>query len=223
MVEDILPNDLLDNPTTRVPVCLCLDTSYSMCGNPINELNEGIRIFLNAINNDEVAKYSAEIAIVTFDSDARVIQDFATVDKINPPTLTANGLTSMNQGVNLALDILENRKKEYAKAGVDYYQPWLVLMTDGAPTESIDSAVNRALSLEEKKKLTQFLIGIGNADMNALSRFSNKRPPLKLKGLNFQGFFEWLSKSVSITSRSVPGQTASLPKDNIQDIFDIEV
>ena len=146
MVENILPNDLLDNPTTRVPVCLCLDTSYSMCGNPINELNEGIRIFLNAINNDEVAKYSAEIAIVTFDSDARVIQDFATVDKINPPTLTANGLTSMNQGVNLALDILENRKKEYAKAGVDYYQPWLVLMTDGAPTESIDSAVNRALS-----------------------------------------------------------------------------
>ena len=27
--------DLVNNPTTRVPVCLCLDTSGSMDGDPI--------------------------------------------------------------------------------------------------------------------------------------------------------------------------------------------
>ena len=33
--------DLVNNPTARVPVCFCLDTSGSMEGMPINELNEG--------------------------------------------------------------------------------------------------------------------------------------------------------------------------------------
>ena len=38
--------DLINNPTARVPVCLCLDTSGSMDGQPINELNEGVRYIL---------------------------------------------------------------------------------------------------------------------------------------------------------------------------------
>ena len=225
MSSDIrVDEDLIENPTTRVPVCLCLDTSSSMSGGPINELNEGVHIFLNSIKNDEIARYSAEIAIVTFDSTAQKIQDFTTVDNITPPRLVADGCTSMNQGVELALDLLEKRKEEYKKAGVDYYQPWLVIMTDGAPTESIDSAVNRTLQLEQNKQLTMFLIGIGDyADMNELGRFSKKRRPLKLKGLNFQQFFEWLSKSVSVVSQSMPGEKVSLPKDDIDDIFELDV
>ena len=44
--EIISLKDLIDNPTPRVPVCLCLDTSGSMSGSPINELNEGIKLFM---------------------------------------------------------------------------------------------------------------------------------------------------------------------------------
>ena len=51
--------DLINNPTARVPVCLCLDTSGSMDGQPINELNEGVRLFYEAIREDETALYSA--------------------------------------------------------------------------------------------------------------------------------------------------------------------
>ncbi len=85
----------------------------------------------------------------------------------------------MNQGVELALNLLEKRKEEYKKAGVDYYQPWLVIMTDGAPTDDISPAVNRTLQLEQNKHLTMFLVGVGDsAKMDKLGRFSNKRPPL---------------------------------------------
>ena len=51
--------DLVNNPTARVPVCLCLDTSGSMGGMPIDELNEGVRLFYEAIREDETALYSA--------------------------------------------------------------------------------------------------------------------------------------------------------------------
>lgn len=47
MNNDVLRlEDLVNNPTARVPICLCLDVSGSMDGAPIQELNQGIRIVL---------------------------------------------------------------------------------------------------------------------------------------------------------------------------------
>ncbi len=134
--------DLITNPATRLPVCLCLDTSSSMFGEPIDELNRGVEYFFEAIKEDEIARYSVELSIVTFSSTAEKILDFANIDRQTFNPLSASGSTSMGEGVNLALDLLQQRKKEYSDKGVDYYQPWLVLMTDGYPTDNIESAVD---------------------------------------------------------------------------------
>ncbi|PSJ32144.1 von Willebrand factor type A domain-containing protein [Peptostreptococcus russellii] len=213
--------DLVNNPTARVPVCLCLDTSGSMGGMPIDELNEGVRLFYEAIREDETALYSAEVSIVTFGGAAQCIVDFASL-KVQPnaPTLTANGMTPMGEAVNMGLDLLEQRKDEYKDRGVDYYQPWLVLMTDGAPngdSAELSRAINRTVDLVNQKKLTVFPIGIGSdADMGVLAQFSPKRPPLKLQGLKFREFFAWLSKSVSKTSQSTPGESVKLDVEGIK-------
>ena len=213
--------DLVSNPTARVPVCLCLDTSGSMDGTPIDELNRGVELFYEAIKDDETALYSAEISIVTFGgSDAKCIRDFASLElEPNAPTLLANGLTPMGEAVNLGLDLLDKRKEEYKDKGVDYYQPWIVLMTDGSPngdSSELKRAIDRTVSMINEKKLTIFPIGIGaNADMGILSQFSPKRPPLKLQGLKFKEFFTWLSKSVSKTSQSTPGEVIKLDVDGI--------
>lgn len=213
----IRQQDLVTNPTPRVPICLVLDTSGSMDGDPIDELNEGVKTFFDAILSDEVAQWSAEISIVTFGDTATQILDFASIQKQTVPTLQASGSTPMGAAVNLALDLLERRKKEYSATGVDYYQPWMVLMTDGQPTDDIESSVHRTCELIEKRKLTIFPIGIGqSADMSVLARFSPKRPPLRLKGLNFKEFFEWLSQSVSKVSQSTPGEKVNLDVDGIK-------
>lgn len=213
--------DLVNNPTARVPVCLCLDTSYSMNGDRINELNEGVKLFYDAIREDETALYSAEISIVTFGDVATLIEDFANIDRqLNSPILVANGMTPMGEAVNLALDSLEKRKQEYKDKGVDYYQPWLVLMTDGKPNGSsneLSTAIKRTVELVNGKKLTVFPIGIGkSADMNILKKFSPTRDPLRLQGLKFKEFFSWLSKSVSKTSQSTPGENIALDIEGIK-------
>ncbi|MDQ0153643.1 uncharacterized protein YegL [Moryella indoligenes] len=213
--------DLVNNPTARVPVCLCLDTSGSMGGVPIDELNEGVRLFYEAIREDETALYSAEVSIVTFGGNAKCIVDFASLEvQPNAPTLTADGMTPMGEAVNMGLDLLEQRKDEYKDRGVDYYQPWLVLMTDGAPngdSAELSRAINRTVDLVNQKKLTVFPIGIGSdADMDVLAQFSPKRPPLKLQGLKFREFFAWLSKSVSKTSQSTPGESVKLDVEGIK-------
>lgn len=213
----ISKDELVENPTARVPVCLCLDVSDSMMGDPIDELNEGVKQFFRALQDDEVAKYSAEIAVVTFGGSAQKLLDFGPIANQVVPTLDADGITPMGDGVRLALDLLEGRKHQYSAAGIDYYQPWLVLMTDGQPTDDVTQAVARTAALIDAKKLTVFPIGIGaEADMNVLGKFSPKRSPLRLKGLKFREFFEWLSRSVARVSQSIPGQSVPLDEQGIR-------
>ncbi|WP_458449213.1 vWA domain-containing protein [Fibrobacter sp.] len=213
--------DLENNPSSRVPVCLVLDTSGSMEGDSINELNEGVRLFYDAVRSDETALYAAEISVVTFGGNASCQADFSTLEhQSDAPQFYACGGTPMGEAMNMALDMLEKRKGEYKASGVDYYQPWIVLMTDGMPNGSqseLSRSIQRTCDLINDRKLTIFPIGIGeDADMDVLARYSPKRSPLKLQGLNFKEFFAWLSKSVSKVSQSTPGDKVQLDVDGIK-------
>jgi len=209
--------DLVDNPTARVPISLVLDVSGSMSGEPIRELQAGVQMFYEAIRDDEIAQYAAEISIVTFGSQAQRTVDFMSIERQDVPALVADGTTAMGQGVNLALDLLEVRKGDYQRAGVDYYQPWMVIMTDGEPTDDISRASERVRTLCETRKLSVFPIAIGAAaNMDILAMLSPGRPPLRLKGLNFKEFFLWLSRSVSRVSQSTPGETVPLDLAGIE-------
>lgn len=224
MALDIRNDDLVENPTPRVPVSLCIDTSGSMMGDKIRELIEGIKLFYDAIDEDDDAHDSAEVSVVAFNSGANVVQDFASIEGLRRDiAITPSGLTHLGEGVNLALDALEKRKALYSNSGVLYYQPWLVLMTDGQPNgdrQMLERAVERVASLVGDKKLTVFPIGIGaDADMNVLGRF--RQPPLRLEGLSFREFFEWLSKSVSKVSQSMPGGEPPIDFRSIRGIEDL--
>ena len=199
------------NPNPRVPVALVLDTSGSMQGMPISELNDGIKLFFEAVKSDEVAASSVEVAVITFGGVVSVLLDFNDIEHQTVPVLSAGGGTPMGEAVYRALTLLDRRKEKYKRNGIDYYQPWMVLMTDGQPTDDITLATQRASELANARKLTIFPICIGpNADCNVLSRFSPRKQPLRLKELNFKEFFEWLSKSVTKVSYSNPGETVPL-------------
>ncbi|MEH7235760.1 vWA domain-containing protein [Bacillus sp. JJ1562] len=209
--------ELYENPSTRLPICLVLDTSYSMNGEPIKELNKGVKLFMESIRKDDTASASAEISMVTFGGEVKQLFDFGSIHRQTIPHLSVNGLTPMGEAVNLAVDLLERRKNMYSQSGVSYFQPWIVIMTDGAPTDDISLAARRTSDLVNNRKLTIFPLGIGpNADMDTLKLFSPNRPPLKIKGLNFVEFFEWLSSSVSAISASTPGEKVNLDVDAIQ-------
>ena len=90
-------------------------------------------------------------------------------------------------------------------------------MTDGAPTDDVTRAISRIHDLVEQKKLSVFAIGVGEgADMDVLRGFSPKRDPLRLVGLKFNEFFEWLSKSVQRVSASTPGEEIPLDVNGIK-------
>ena len=234
-------DDLVNNPATRVPICLCLDLSASMYTveggdyrqtgrtekidgkiyniveggtTRLDELQKGINMFFSAIKEDEMAIDAAEISIVGFNNEANTLLGFNHIEKQIVPTLKADGETSL--GVNLALKMLEERKQLYKDNGIQYWQPWLVIMTDGDNTgypEELNTAIDKINELTNAGKLVVFAVAIGKeANIETtLARLSPKRRPLRLKGLKFKEFFTWLSKSVSRTSVSQLGEKVSLP------------
>lgn len=207
-LEDLV--EFTDNPEPRCACVLLLDTSGSMHGPPIQALNEGIRAFKAELENDSLASLRVETAIVSFDSYVILVQDFATVDSLATPNLRARGGTAMASGVNFAIDKVEERKQAYRDAGIQYYRPWIVLITDGASGEPMDTASERVRQAEDAKQLAFFAVGVDGADMDELNRLA-PRGAMPLNGLAFREFFVWLSSSMTRVSSSRVDDEINLP------------
>lgn len=209
-----------DNPDQRTPCVLCLDTSYSMAGEPIMELNNGLQAFKQALTEDRLAARRVEVSIVTFGSSVDLVQDFVTAGDFVPPTLRANGATPMGAAIDRALDRVGMRKTQYRDAGVPHTRPWVFLITDGAPTDDWQQAADRVHRASAAKQVALFPVGVQGADMQVLSRIAAPgRPPVQLAGLKFRELFQWLSVSLAQVSRSSAGATIKMPpRDNWEDV-----
>ena len=179
--------DFVDNPEPRCPCVLLLDTSGSMSGRPIQQLNEGIQLFKDELISDPLATKRVEVAVVTF-GPVSIESDFQTVNNFYPRTLNTTGDTPMGSAITLGVDIL---------------------ITDGAPTDSWTSAARLVKEGEEKKSFAFFAIGVEGANMDTLKQIS-VREPMKLRGLMFREFFMWLSSSMKMVSSKTPGSAVSL-------------
>jgi uncharacterized protein YegL len=206
--------EFAENPEPRCPCVLLLDTSGSMQGDPIEALNQGLLSLKDELLKNSLAARRVEVAIITFDSNVNIVQDFVTADQFNPPILTAQGLTTMGAGIHKALDMVEERKSLYRANGIAYYRPWVFMITDGEPQGELDHLIEQAAQRlqgdEANKRVAFFTVGVENANMMRLNQLA-VRTPLKLKGLNFIEMFVWLSASMSAVSHSHVDEQVALP------------
>ncbi len=196
-------NDFASNPEPRCPCVLLLDISGSMNGRPIDELNAGLTIFKDDLAADPLAMKRVEVGIITF-GPVKVEAPFISASIFYPPTLQAQGDTPMGAAIFQALNIVEDRKREYRSNGISYYRPWIFLITDGAPTDSWQNAAAAVREGEAAKKFAFFAVGVKGANMEILQQIS-VRQPLQLEGLKFRELFSWLSSSLRSVSRSTIG------------------
>ena len=170
----------------------------------IDELNEAFSKFIITMkSNDEVAA-SADIAIITFGGQAKILKTFTPVTKFETPDLEVNlrSLTPIGEAIQVGLKLLEARKGEYKKRGMEYYQPWIVVLTDGEPEgenaiTEMNKAISQVVELESQNKLVVFNIGIGNdVNLDIIQKLSKKREkPISVDETNLDEVFEFLGKS----------------------------
>jgi uncharacterized protein YegL len=196
------------NPEPRCPCLLLLDTSGSMQGAPIAELNAGLVTLKDELMADALAAKRVEVGIVTF-GPVTVASPFQTVDSFSPPRLSASGNTPMAGAIQRGLELLIDRKEDYRANVIPYYRPWVFLITDGAPTDDWSRVPELVREGEARNAYAFFAVGVAGANMEILSRIA-VREPLLLAGLRFRDLFAWLSTSLKGVSQSHVGTKVPL-------------
>jgi uncharacterized protein YegL len=226
------------NKDQKCPVVLVLDTSGSMAGQPIEELNNALVKLKEDILCDPILTQRLEVGIVAFDDDARVerVIDLVTVDTEMPP-LAVGGMTNLVSGMNKAIELVEERKSFYKANGEQYYRPFIVLFTDGAPSNAPEEVEQLDLTIQQmsdNKKFVFIPFGVEGADMQLLAklavqtadeRLSNKARAWQMKDITkFAEIFAFVSSSISQVMNQGGAVSAQLSPDVAQPItFDLSV
>lgn len=213
-MNSLIPDLVLqDNTSQRLPCVVVVDGSSSMSGEAIDNLNDGLSFLEKELKSDDIASMRVQLLIIRIGghSDAEVLVDWTDAIDFVAPKIEANGTTPLGLGVKLALQKIEEQKKQYKDNQITYNRPWMFIMTDGAPTDDWEDAALAAKQAEAKGKVIVFPIGTEGADFETLNAFSNRKA-LMLRNLDFKELFIWLSKSVSVGSQTEIGSETQLPE-----------
>lgn len=212
-MEDLIPGtELTDNTSQRTACVLVLDCSGSMDGEPIKQLNDGVKVLEEDIKKDPEARTRVQIKVISLGESVEVLTDWTDAIDFTAPELSTSGLTPLGQAMNEALDTIEDQKMNYKSNGISYTRPWLILFTDGAPTDDWRSAATRCRQAVDDGKIIFFPIAVDGADTEVLKQFnSDKKGIMKLSSVNnFKECFQWLSGSIQSASASAPGDKLQL-------------
>ena len=136
--------EFAENPEARCPIVLVLDTSMYMGGPSATTLHRALTQFRDSIREDPVTSLRADLAVVTFDDDFRIVQDFTNGRDFEPPGVRGFCYAYYAGAINMSLDMIEARKQFYNDNGIAYYRGLIFFLAGGAPKDH--SADLRAVS-----------------------------------------------------------------------------
>ena len=201
----------------KCPLILLLDESGSMRGESIKQLNKGVKKLKQKLMDDEEAKKTVEISIIHVKGNKPYVDkqtDFSSVEEFNVNQLSASGRTPIRQALELAVEKVSQRKKYLRQEGTNYYRPWLILITDGVPTDLNGKGNELKALIQEQikgKHLLPWAFGTDNADMDFLKEIFSKERTFKLSNNRFDSIFEWVSNSMGVVSSSARGEKTNVP------------
>jgi uncharacterized protein YegL len=186
--------NLPDDASDRIPCVLLLDTSYSIARDGrLAELNEALARWPDEVRAKGPLRRCAEFAIVTFgyggvrmvslDPDrpppTSAADAFVPAARMRAPVLHADGVTPLAEGLDVALDLCEQRLELLAAARRNHYVPAIWIVTDGEPTDEYGDpssawrdALPRMRAMEHDGRLTVLAAGVDGADMEVLRQLA---------------------------------------------------
>jgi uncharacterized protein YegL len=187
--------------TRKIPICLVLDTSGSMTkGNNIKTLNDNLQGFLSFVRDNPKSRRIADISIVKMGGGVEVFTEYESIDNIRFDTpFDAYGNTPMGEAMDVALDLLLQRREYYRNNEIEHYKPIILLMSDGFPTDMYQNAAKRTSDMVINKEIKLYPVGIGNEfDAKIMKEFSPIMTPRVIHSKDeFALLFQLLSQSSS--------------------------
>ncbi len=187
----------------RLPIYFLIDVSESMVGEPIEQVENGMRQIVQELRTDPYALETAFISVIAFAGKAKSLSPLTELYKFYPPIFPIGGGTSLGVALDFLMDDIDKNVVKTTEERKGDWKPIIFLFTDGTPTDDPSSAFTR-WNNKYRHKANLIAISIGNnVNTQLLGEISDN--VLRLNDtdeLSFKAFFKWVTASIQATSVS---------------------
>lgn len=222
-------NSFIAREPRPLPIIVLADTSGSMRGNKIDELNLSLRDMVSTLRGADDIRGKFQLAVVSFGEHVRLVQPLRDIEDIELPELSASGRTPLGQAIERVKEMIEDKEVISSRA----YTPTIVLISDGMPTDCTEEMCERGNYSEwqplrdlctdgRSARCQRLALGIGeDADLNMLKAFIGNPsiPVIRVKdSSDILKFFRWVTMSTVARINSVRPDDAEF----LVPVFDID-
>ena len=154
-----------------LPVILLLDTSGSMLGDKIANLQSAVEDMVATFIAQESKEIKIQLAVITFGENVNFLWKkpiYVPVRDVQIPRMDAKGSTPMGTAITAAKDVIEDKDATH-----DCKLPVVVLVSDGRPNDEWREPLNQFISGGKSQRCQRFALAIGaDADRNVLKMFT---------------------------------------------------
>lgn len=188
----------------RLPIYFVIDVSESMVGEPIEQVQKGMRDIIQELRTDPYALETAWASVIAYAGKAQTLTPLTELFKFYPPIIPIGGGTSLGAALDFLMkDIDTNIVKTTVEQKGDW-KPIIFLFTDGTPTDDPANAIKR-WNEKYRSKANLIVISIGdNIDPLLFGQITGNI--IRFNGedeVSYKAFFKWVTASIKATSMSV--------------------
>lgn len=188
----------------RLPVYFLVDVSESMVGEPIKQVEDGMRQIVQELRTDPYALETVFVSVIAFAGKAQTLSPLTELYKFYPPVFPIGGGTSLGEAFNYLMDDIDKNVVKTTEECKGDWKPIVFLFTDGTPTDDPTKAFAR-WNLGYRRKANLVAVSIGNnVDTQMLGQVTDN--VLRLADtdeISFKLFYEWVTESIKSTTVSV--------------------
>ena len=145
----------------RLPIYFLIDVSESMVGEPIKQVENGMRQIVQELHTDPYALETAYISVIVFAGKAKSLSPLTELYKFYPPVFPIGGGTSLGGALNYLMDDINKNVVKSTEEQKGDWKPIVFLFTDGTPTDDPSAAFAR-WNKDYRRKANIVAISIGN-------------------------------------------------------------
>ncbi len=205
-----------------LPVIILADVSGSMSADgKMDALNNAVAEMIETFADEDDSRAEIHVSVITFgNKGAAIYKSLGPANETAWSPMEAFGRTPMGQAFELAQQMIEDRNVIPSRA----YQPTLVLVSDGVPTDDWRGPLDRLLESDRASKAMRFAMGIGaDADHETLQAFlanDEGRVFQAHEARQIRNFFRWVTMTVTTRSRSMNPNSVVMVDPTDLDSFD---
>ncbi|MDN5351793.1 MAG: hypothetical protein PWQ12_712 [Clostridiales bacterium] len=199
-----------------------IDASDSMSyGGKAETLNNAIRESIPHIR--EVARESEggiKVHALSFSTGARWLVNHVDIRDFTWENIKTKGVTDMGRGFELLSEKLSTHFQ-----GERGYQPVMILLSDGMPTDDYQKGLEKLLATRWGSKAIRIAIAIGSeADMDVLQEFigdsfrGELKPLLAKNAAELKNYIRWASTAVSQASINPVKPIVPVPQIEVEGV-----